>query len=190
MPSNSKPPSSTKTSTVSTSWSSLAAAPIIKATPTAAVKAAQSKSTLSPVTSIKPQPKPGTPAQPPTKTSPTTDHHDSPKNETTHIHVLKPIHFDVKCTGMKPLTVHKFYYEGVDVSEFCTLITSVDSVLPATTGLITDKNGNIEFKFNFKADLLSTVVGLDKTKHILAGDKKFELLATGSSAAKIVPYKN
>lgn len=190
MPSNSKPPSS-KTSTVSTSWSSMAAAPVIKASPTATVKASKSASSLAPVTSIKPQPKPGTPAPPPSKSNPVSSHTDNSKtNTTSHVHVLKPIHFDVTCTGMKPLTVHKFYYEGIDVSQFCTLVTSVGSVLPATTGLITDKNGNIEFKFNFKADLLSTVVGLDKTKHILAGDKKFELLATGSSAAKIVPYKN
>jgi hypothetical protein len=103
---------------------------------------------------------------------------------------LKPIFFDVKCTGLKPLTLHKFYYEGIDVSEFCTLVVAAGTSLPTTSGLVTDKNGYIEFKFNFKADLQATVIGLDKTKYTPAGDKKFELKATGSTASKIVPYKN
>jgi len=113
----------------------------------------------------------------------------SSSNKTQPVQVLKPVHFDVKCTGLKPLTVHKFYYEGIDVSEFCTL-TSRGTALPAFLGLVTDFNGIIEFRFNFKADLQATVIGLDKTKYTPAGDKKFELKATGSSASKIVPYKN
>lgn len=190
MPSNSKPPSSTKTSTVTNSWSSMAAAPVIKAAPTAVV-ASKATSTLAPVTSIKPQPKPSTPAPVPVKqTDSKSSQSSSSSNKTQSVQVLKPIFFDVKCTGLKPLTLHKFYYEGVDVSEFCTLVAAAGTSLPATSGLFTDKNGYIEFKFNFKADLQATVIGLDKTKYTPAGDKKFELKATGSAASKIVPYKN
>jgi len=189
MPTNSKPPPTTKTSTVSTSWSSMAAAPVIKAAPTATV-AAKAKSTLAPVTSITPQKRPSIPAPVTEKSKNSSDNNTSKSNKTQLVQVLKPIFFEVRCTGLKPLTVHKFFYEGIDVSEFCTLITSVGSALPTTTGLVTDKNGVIEFKFNFKADLQSTVIGLNKTKYTPAGDKKFELRATGSSASKIVPYKN
>jgi hypothetical protein len=180
----------TKTSTVSTSWSTMAAAPVIKAAPTATIKDSKSASSLAPVTSIKPQPRPGSPAPAVDKSKNAVDHTTTTSNKTQSIQVLKPIFFDVKCTGLKPLTVHNFYYEGIDVSQYCTLITSTNMALPTTTGLVTDSNGSIEFKFNFKADLLSTVIGLDKTKYTLAGDKKFELKAAGSTASKIVPYKN
>jgi hypothetical protein len=96
--------------------------------------------------------------------------------------------FYIKCTGMKPKTVHKFYYEGVDRGVDCKPIK------PKPAGgaqlgseLKTDDEGTIIFNFYFTLDVEAKVDASNKVKYEPAGDKKFKLVATDSSAAKIVP---
>lgn len=101
--------------------------------------------------------------------------------------------FKVECKGLKPNTVHKFYYEGVDRGQDCI----PDNPKPAGAGhirpgatLITDEKGQIEFHFYFTIDVEKQVDAENKVKFELAGDKKFELRAENSSAFMIVPYKD
>lgn len=93
---------------------------------------------------------------------------------------------------MKPNTVHKFYYEGFDRGVDCVPVNpkpaNVSFVKPGTE-LRTDSSGKIEFNFHFTVEVEKQVDG-SKYKYELAGDKKFELIAVGSSASKIVPFKN
>jgi hypothetical protein len=98
---------------------------------------------------------------------------------------LKPVHFRVSCTGLKPDTVHQFYYEGIDVTQYCTAVGAASG----STTLKTDNTGSITFDFNFTTNVEKYVDGLNKVGYDLAGDKKFELRATGSSASKIIPFK-
>lgn len=99
--------------------------------------------------------------------------------------------FTITCRGMKPNTIHKFYYEGVERGNDCLPVRP-----KATTGqtglgspLKTNDEGEIEFKFYFTLDVERQVDASNKVKFEPAGDKKFELRATDSSAAKIVPMK-
>lgn len=99
--------------------------------------------------------------------------------------------FHVQCKGMKPNTLHKFYYEGVERGQDCVPhhpkpITG-GNVAPGSP-LITDEKGHIEFHFYFTIDIEKQVDAENKVKYELAGDKKFELRAENSSAYKIVPY--
>jgi hypothetical protein len=98
---------------------------------------------------------------------------------------LKPIHFTITCTGLKPDTVHQFYYEGIDVTQYCTAVGAANG----STVLKTDNTGSITLDFNFTTNVEKYVDGLNKVGYDLAGDKKFELRATGSSASKIIPFK-
>jgi hypothetical protein len=98
---------------------------------------------------------------------------------------LKPIHFTVTCTGLKPDTVHQFYYEGIDVTQYCKAVGAASG----STTLKTGNSGSITFDFNFTTNVEKYVDGLNKVGYDLAGDKKFELRATGSSASKIIPFK-
>jgi hypothetical protein len=102
----------------------------------------------------------------------------------SHTQTLKPIHFEVSCTGLKPDTVHQFFYEGIDVTKYCSQVGDIFSQT-----LKTDSAGTIKFNFNFTTNVEKYVDGLNKVGYELAGDKKFELRATGSSASKIIPFK-
>lgn len=99
--------------------------------------------------------------------------------------------FYIKCSGMKPNTVHKFYYEGQDLSAECM---PLDPKPPGTgpirygEPLLTDASGKINFYFYFTVKIEKQVDAANKTKYELAGDKKFLLQAVNSSANKIVPY--
>jgi hypothetical protein len=101
--------------------------------------------------------------------------------------------FEIRCTGLKPNTIHKFYYEGVDRAEDCV----PHNPKPAGSGairpgadLVTDASGTIEFHFYFTIDVEKQVDATNKVKYELAGDKKFELRAENSSAFQIVPFKD
>jgi hypothetical protein len=99
---------------------------------------------------------------------------------------LTPIHFKIECKGLKPNTIHKLYYEGIDVSDYCKKIGAPD----ATSGVLkTSDSGTITINFNYESDIERYVDGLNEVNYDLAGDKKFELRATGSSASKIIPFK-
>jgi hypothetical protein len=98
--------------------------------------------------------------------------------------------FTVTCTGMKPNTVHKFYYEGQDLSSDCLPVYPKPNLATIQQGapLLTDASGKIEFKFFYTVKIEKQVDAANKTKYELAGDKKFSLEAVNSSASKIVPY--
>lgn len=98
--------------------------------------------------------------------------------------------FNVVCTGMKPNTIHKFYYEGVDRGIDCIPVypkPTATNVAPGSE-LKTDAEGKIEFNFYFTLDVEKQVDASNKTTYEVAGDKRFELRATDSSAYKIVPF--
>lgn len=105
------------------------------------------------------------------------------------VNTFKQQVFNVKCTGMKPKTIHKFYYEGVDRGVDCIPVRPKPSTGTATLGspLMTNADGEIEFKFYFTLDVEKQVDASNKVKYEAAGDKKFSLVAEDSSAAKIVP---
>jgi hypothetical protein len=92
---------------------------------------------------------------------------------------------------MKPNTVHKFYYEGVERGQDCIPVYPKPTSTNVTLGspLKTDSEGKIEFSFYFTLEVEQQVDASNKVKYELAGDKKFELRATDSSAFKIVPFK-
>jgi hypothetical protein len=98
--------------------------------------------------------------------------------------------FNIICTGMKPNTIHKFYYEGVDRGIDCIPVNpkpTSTNVVPGSE-LKTDNQGTIEFNFYFTLDVERQVDASNKMAYEVAGDKKFELRATDSSAYKIVPF--
>jgi hypothetical protein len=92
---------------------------------------------------------------------------------------------------MKPSTVHKFYYEGQDLSSSCIPVNPKPpgaAAIVQGSPLITDASGRIEFKFHFTVQIEKQVDAANKTKYELAGDKKFSLEAVDSSANKMVLY--
>lgn len=98
--------------------------------------------------------------------------------------------FNIVCTGMKPNTIHKFYYEGVDRGIDCIPVypkPTTTNVVPGSE-LRTDAEGKIEFNFYFTLDVEKQVDASNKTVYDVAGNKRFELRATDSSAYKIVPF--
>jgi hypothetical protein len=101
--------------------------------------------------------------------------------------------FEIDCKGLKPNTVHKFFYEGVDRGLDCIPKSPKPSgsgqIRPGTP-LTTDEKGRIEFHFYFTVDVERQVDAENKVKYELAGDKKFELKAENSSAFVIVPFKD
>lgn len=108
------------------------------------------------------------------------------RNRTTKQQVFK-----VVCTGMKPNTVHKFHYEGVDKTNACIPVYPKppgNSPIGIGHPLKTDATGKIEFNFYFTTDVERQVDIINRTRYELAGNKKFELLAADSSASKIVPF--
>lgn len=99
--------------------------------------------------------------------------------------------FTITCTGMKPNTIHKFYYEGVDRGQDCIPIKpkpAGSSKVKPGANLVTDSTGRIEFHFYFTSSVEKQVDAANKVKYELPGNKKFELIAAGSSASKIVPF--
>lgn len=106
--------------------------------------------------------------------------------------------FLVSCTGLKPNTLHDFYYEGVVRNKDCTP-TSKGSGTAAwiasgssnnnATFLTSDSQGKLEFAFYFTPNVEKEVDLSNKVRYELAGDKKFEVRATNSTASKIVPFK-
>jgi hypothetical protein len=104
---------------------------------------------------------------------------------------LHPFHFDVTCNNLKPSTVHNFYFEGVDVTKYCTLYPEPGSGTVTDLSILkSSASGKLSFEFKFTLNLDAQVEGLTSSKHIKAGDKKFEVKATGSYASVIVPFKN
>lgn len=98
--------------------------------------------------------------------------------------------FNIVCTGMKPNTIHKFYYEGVERNQDCIPVYPKPTSINVAPGslLKTDSEGKIEFNFYFTQDVEAQVDASNKVAFEIAGDKKFELRATDSSAYKIVPF--
>jgi hypothetical protein len=98
--------------------------------------------------------------------------------------------FNITCTGMKPNTIHQFFYEGVERGIDCIPVypkPTGTNVVPGSE-LKTDSEGKIEFNFYFTLDVEAQVDLANKTQYEVAGDKRFELRATDSSAYKIVPF--
>lgn len=90
--------------------------------------------------------------------------------------------FEVECTGMKPETIHTFYYEGVDSGKYCK-----PKGKKIGDPIKTDAKGFVQFNFYFTGAVEKAIDISNKVKYELAGDKKFELKATDSSASKVVP---
>lgn len=105
----------------------------------------------------------------------------------------KPQVFEIVCTGLKPNSVHFFFYENVDRSQDCVPVYPKSTTAGAITlgaPLITDSAGKIQFNFYFTQLVEAQVDATNKVKYELAGDKKFELRTLDSSASKIVPFQN
>lgn len=98
------------------------------------------------------------------------------------------------CTGrgLKPNTIHKFFYENVDRTKDCRQLGSNDKSTKddGKIGgpLKTDDEGTVRFKFHFTAAVEKEVDALNKVNYSLVGDKMFELRAVDSTAKKIVPF--
>ena len=101
--------------------------------------------------------------------------------------------FSVTCNGLKPNTIHNFFYEGVDNTSKCL------SDMPAeknTTVLKTDASGGITFRFALTVNQSQTYHGgLFRKRYTsytidVNGSKKFELRATNSSASKTVLFSD
>lgn len=105
--------------------------------------------------------------------------------------------------GLKPNTVHKFYYENVDRTKDCKQLGAIGSsgifnsflsfFGTSDNGrlggpLRTDENGYIRFNFYFTAAVEQQVDALNKVGYNLIGDKVFELRAVDSTAKKVVPF--
>jgi hypothetical protein len=94
--------------------------------------------------------------------------------------------------GLKPDTVHKFYYENVDRTKDCRQLgtnnnsTRDDGRLGGP--LKTDASGYVRFYFYFTAAVEKEVDALNKVRYNLIGDKVFELRAVDSTAKKVVPF--
>ena len=105
---------------------------------------------------------------------------------------FKQQRFEIDCKGLKPNTIHKFYYEGVDRGQDCVPVRpkppGSGQIRPGAS-LITDAQGRIEFYFYFTIDVEKQVDATNKVKYEAAGNKKFELKAENSSAFVIVPFK-
>lgn len=94
--------------------------------------------------------------------------------------------------GLKPNTIHKFFYENVDRTKDCKQLGSKD-YSTADDGklggpLKTDASGYVRFKFHFTASVEKEVDALNTVNYNLVGDKLFELRAVDSTAKKIVPF--
>lgn len=101
--------------------------------------------------------------------------------------------FNIVCTGMKPNSVHSFFYENIDRSQDCIPVypkPAAPTSVVLGSPLVTDASGKIEFNFYFTIDVESQVDAANKVKYELAGDKRFELRTLDSSAYKIVPFQN
>ncbi len=121
-------------------------------------------------------------------------------NKTSRI-VPKDQVFECIGRGLKPNTVHKFYYENVDRTADCKQLGPLDN-LPFNIfsffgvsdkgrlggPLTTDANGYIKFNFYFTAAVEQQVDSLNKVSYNLIGDKVFELRAVDSTAKKVVPF--
>lgn len=107
------------------------------------------------------------------------------------VNTFKDQQFLITCYGMKPNTVHKFYYEGVERGQDCLPVLPKAGMGIGRTQLgsplITDEEGKIVFRFYYTLNVERQVDATNKTRYEVAGDKKFELKAVDSSAAKIVP---
>lgn len=94
--------------------------------------------------------------------------------------------------GLKPNTIHKFFYENVDRTKDCKQLgsnnksSSDDGKLGGP--LVTDSNGYIRFNFYFTSAVEKEVDSLNKVNYNLVGDKVFELRAVDSTAKKVVPF--
>jgi hypothetical protein len=95
--------------------------------------------------------------------------------------------FEIECTGLKPKTIHKFFYEGVDNTSLCK------SDMPGeknTTTLKTDSNGKIRFRFALPVEMGEEFRDGPNLKYLIGikGNKQFELKATDSSAKKTILF--
>jgi hypothetical protein len=95
--------------------------------------------------------------------------------------------------GLKPNTIHQFFYENVDRTKDCRQMDTNRSSRDPSRGrlggpLTTDSTGRVEFNFYFTASVEREVDKLNSTSYNLAGDKVFELRAVDSTAKKIVPF--
>ena len=95
--------------------------------------------------------------------------------------------------GLKPNTIHTFFYENVDRTKDCYQIssnaTSVGIQGKLGGPLKTNSDGYIKFNFHFTASVEQEVDALNKVNYNLIGDKMFELRAVDSTAKKVVPFQ-
>jgi hypothetical protein len=98
--------------------------------------------------------------------------------------------FTIQCKGLKPNTIHQFFYEGIDNTSLCL------SDMPTeknTTVLKTDATGTINFRFALSVDQSQKTGWYNwrrRTEYWLdiSGTKKFELRAINSTATKTVLF--
>ena len=92
--------------------------------------------------------------------------------------------------GLKPNTIHKFFYENVDRTKDCRQLNPNGRIMLGKIGgpLMTDDQGVLRFKFHFTAAVEKEVDSLNKVNYNLIGDKLFEVRAVDSTAKKVVPF--
>ena len=100
--------------------------------------------------------------------------------------------FNISCKGLKPNTIHRFFYEGVDRTILCKSLmpTEINSNM-----LKTNSSGSVNFSFALAVDkrvYKATYVGNPTIYYdyrlVIFGSKKFELKATDSSATSTVLF--
>lgn len=99
---------------------------------------------------------------------------------------LKPLSFEIECTGLKPNTKHDFYYQNEKSTSYCRSLMEDDNVGSST--LQSDSSGKLKFKFQLPVKMKTS--GSVTQIFEPAGDKLFEVRAVNSSARKLVPFKD
>ena len=99
---------------------------------------------------------------------------------------LKPLSFDIECTGLKPNTKHDFYYQNEKSTSYCKSLMNDNNVGSST--LQSDASGVLKFKFQLPVKMKTS--GSTTQIFEAAGDKLFEVRAVNSSARKLVPFKD
>lgn len=90
--------------------------------------------------------------------------------------------FEIECHGLKPLTVHRFFFSGIDSTANCFINTHDlkygDHDYRTANGLLTDTRGKLDLFFH----VLWPV-------HDGGSKKVFSISATDSSASNTVTLK-
>lgn len=108
----------------------------------------------------------------------------------------KALNFTISCKGLKPNTVHDFYYKNNKATENCR--STMPDLNIGSTKLVSDSSGKLTFSFQLKVNatikkrkFLIFSLGRDiVTLQEPPGDALFEVRAQNSVARSLVQFKN